>query len=197
MKTKRDVCDNIFYSSNPKINIKINPDFTYTRSDTKHEYGHDAAGGAEQQTGIKKESYIFYNRELKRLIDINILKLTTERWSWHPNHFKWVKNKLDSGTVEINGKKYQYCVYVDTSSSGACWLVKGLGRIISAESDSKINIFYAQELGGKYKCSYWENVNSLAHIQKTLLDEFIESSKKDIQILKEYSLPDCAVTKSG
>jgi hypothetical protein len=190
METKRGVQDNIFYSSsNPKINIKMNPDFAYTGSGTNQKRGHDSfKGQVSKSTGIKIERYKFFNKDLKRNIEIKISTLTTANWYWRPGHFDWVKNKLDSGAVTINRKKYQYCVFTDRSSSGTCWLVKGLARIVSSKSDSKMNIYYSEKLGSSYICSKWENKNLLTDDQKVLLDEFIESSEKDIQILKTVEI---------
>jgi hypothetical protein len=190
MKTKRGVQDNIFYSSsNPKINIKINPDFAYTGSGTNQMRGHDSRRSqVSKSTGIEIERYKFFNKDLKRNIEIKISTLTTANWYWRSGLFDRVKNKLDSGVETISGKRYQYCVFTDRSSSGTCWLVKGLGRIVSANSDSVMHIYYSENLEGKYTCSDWENKNLLTDDQKVLLDELIECCEKDIQILKTVEI---------
>lgn len=195
METKRGVQDNIFYSSSdPKINIKINPDFAYTGSEIQNQCVHDpyrdqnyivqrglSTKNPIQRVFANKESHKFYNSELKRRIKIDISTVTTDDHSWRPGGlFDLVKNKLASGVVAINGKKYQYCVFADMSSSGTCWLVKSLGIIVSAKRDSKMNINYEENIEGKYTCSDWKNAYLLKNDQKVLLNEFIESSKKDI-----------------
>jgi hypothetical protein len=213
MEPKRGAQDNVFYSSsNPAINIKINPAFAYTGSEIQNQCVHElpkdeknpiVMGVQYSKPGRKggvpvlpkhdvfanKENHQFYNSELKRRIKIDISTLTT------PNHFWWsgslfdqVKNKLASGVVSINGKKYQYCVFADMSSSGNCWLVKSLGRIVSVNEDSKININYEENLEGKYTCSDWKKAYLLNNDQKVFLNEFNESSEKDIQILKTVKI---------
>jgi len=206
METKRGVQDNIFYSSsNPKINIKINPDFTYTGSEIQDQCVYDrtkdenpivkrgklhwAGSTPLHNVFARKESHKFYNSELKRRIKIDISTITTQEHFWLSDRlFDQVKNKLASGVVSINGKKYQYCVFTDMSSLGNCWLVKSLGRIVSAKSDSKMNIIYEENLEGKYTCSDWEKAYLLNNDQKVFLNEFIESGEKDIQILKTVKI---------
>jgi hypothetical protein len=68
------------------------------------------------------------------------------------------------------------------------WLVKSLGRIVSVEGDSKINIYYEENLEGKYTCNDWEKAYLLNNDQKVFLNEFIESGDKDIQILKTVEI---------
>ena len=206
--TKRGVQDNIFYSSsNPVINIKINPDFAYTGSEIQNPCVHERPKDEENPIVMRlypgskrgvvpgydvfanKESHKFYNSELKRRIKIDISTITTQNHYWLSDRlFDQVENKLTSGVVAINGNKYQSCVFVDMSSSGNCWLVKSLGRIVSVEGDSKINIYYEENLEGKYTCNDWEKAYLLNNDQKVFLNEFIESGDKDIQILKTVEI---------
>jgi hypothetical protein len=205
--TKRGVQDNIFYSSsNPAINIKISPDFVYTGSEIQNQCVHDRSKNenpivyafrppnvVNQEPSVRvfasNESHQFYNSELKRRIKIDISTLTTPYHFWRPDRiFDRVQNKLASGVVSINGKKYQYCVFMDTSSSGTCWLVKGIGRMATVKGVSKININYEENLEGKYTCSDWEKAYLLNNGQKVFLNEFNERSEKDIQILKTVEI---------
>ena len=204
MEPKRGVQDNIFYSSSdPAINIKINPDFAYTGSEIQNQCVYDPWIDKNSPlrtdsafTGplimyrvfAEKESHKFYNSELKRKINITISTITIQDHYWRPSLFDQVKNKLATGDVAINGKKYQYCVFADMSSSVNCWLVKALGRIVSAKRDSKMNIYYEENLEGKYTCSDWEKAYLLNNDQKVFLNELIESSEKDIQILKTVKI---------
>jgi hypothetical protein len=136
-----------------------------------------------------KESHQFYNSELKRRIKIDISTITMQNHFWLSDGlFDNVKNKLASGFVSISGKKYQYCVFTDMSSSGTCWLVKSLGRIVSVNRESIININYEENLEGKYTCSDWEKAYLLNNDQRVFLNEFIESSAKDIQILRTVNI---------
>jgi hypothetical protein len=77
---------------------------------------------------------------------------------------------------------------MDTSSSGTCWLVKGIGRMATVKGVSKININYEENLEGKYTCSDWEKAYLLNNGQKVFLNEFNERSEKDIQILKTVEI---------
>jgi hypothetical protein len=203
MEVKRGVQDSVFYSSSkPAINIKINPDFAYTASEIQSQRVYDrnidknylvvGSFGTKKPTRsvfANKESHNFYNSELKRRIKIDISTVTTHEHSWRSGSlFDQVENKLASGVVAINGKKYQYCVFTDMSSSGTCWLVRGIGRIVSTKGESKINIYYEENLEGKYTCSDWKKAYLLNNDQKVFLNEFIESSEKDIQILKTVKI---------
>jgi hypothetical protein len=135
--TKRGVQDNIFYSSsNPVINIKINPDFAYTGSEIQNPCVHERPKDEENPIVMRlypgskrgvvpgydvfanKESHKFYNSELKRRIKIDISTITTQNHYWLSDRlFDQVENKLTSGVVAINGNKYQSCVFTYMSSS--------------------------------------------------------------------------------
>jgi len=115
--------------------------------------------------------------------------------------FSGVKDKLDSGDMKIEGKRYQRIVSVSRlfskdeadfiSDKGyiipRCFLVKGLGRIVSADERTKMYIFYIEDIrhihGIKYSCRDWINKNMLTNEQQELLKGFIDRSEKNFQIL--------------
>jgi hypothetical protein len=169
--------DYIFYSSyQPKIKIKINTDFKHVEEKEESALGFDL-GGSDKISNVKMETYLFSNTPLTKRILIEFQEMISSRWEFRGNLFT-VNNELNSGTVEINRIKYQYCVYVINQPSGNL-LVKSLGRMAGANNNAFIKIHYIGKVTGD-----WSNINNLNSEQNKQLLEFIDASKKDIQILK-------------
>lgn len=93
---------------------------------------------------------------------------------------------MDFGKEEINGEKYNYCVYVQTFESGGCWLVKHLDKTLSARNNRRIEILYSEKIGEKYTCEDWVNVNLLSQEQHSHLKNFLNNYERNIQYL-EYA----------
>jgi hypothetical protein len=195
--------DNVFYSStSPKIKIKIHSDFKYIGKVEKLKWSESVEKTAT--THFEGESYLFGHIEDDKILKgvvIRIFTLGETHWHWSADLFSWVKDNLDSGDMKIEGKRYQRIVSVSRlfskdeadfiSDKGyiipSCFLVKGLGRIVSADGRTKMYIFYIEDIrhihGIKYSCRDWINKNMLTNEQEEFLKEFIDRSEKNIQIL--------------
>jgi hypothetical protein len=171
--------DNIFYSSNrPKIKIKINPDFKFVEGTEDKDFGSNEISG-ERSSNAKINNYFFQSRISGKLraVSITISELTTPGWYFQPKIFN-EKNELDSGRIKIQGKTYQYCIFTVARPNNDL-LVRAIGRISGADQNCMIKIGYLEQVTGD-----WSNIDLLTADQQRLLNEFVEDSKKDIQILE-------------
>jgi hypothetical protein len=171
--------DNIFYSSNrPKIRIKINPDFKFEEEKDERDFGSSELSG-ESTTNVKINKFFFKDRISKkpRAVSITIQELTTPRWFFRPQIFN-VENELDSGKVNIKGKTYQYCIFSIARPNNDL-LIKAIGKISGFDNNCKIIVEYIEQVTGD-----WSNIDLLTADQQRQLNEFVEDSKRDIQILE-------------
>jgi hypothetical protein len=58
-------------------------------------------------------------------------------------------------------------------------LIRGVGRLVGANKNAMIVIYYVEPVGGD-----WSNSELLTTDQKTRINTFIEDSQKDIQFLE-------------
>jgi hypothetical protein len=181
--------DNIFYSSStPKIRIKINPDLKFKEETNEHETGFSSEHGEKSST--QKVSYYLFIDHIsgkRRAIEIRMIEIVEHRWSFKPNIFT-VKDPFSKGIVKIQGKDYQYCIYAVNTPDGF-QLIKGIGKLVGGQGKAIFIIYYYEYVTGD-----WSNFNMLTSEQKKQLDEFIEDSEKDIQIL-DYQAPTSATSE--
>jgi hypothetical protein len=174
--------DNIFYSSStPKIRIKINPDF---KSENVTDDAHTgfSLGNGEKSSSQKVSKYLFIDKisGKPRAIQIMMIEMVTEWWTFKPNIFTQ-KDPFRKGIVKIQGKDYQYCIYAVNTPDGF-QLIKGIGKLVGGRDRAMFIIYHYEYVTGD-----WSNYNVLTSEQKKQLDEFIEDSDKDIQILENRS----------
>jgi len=179
-KIERTVLDdNIFYSSNrPKIRIKINPDFRFEEEKDERGLASNELSG-ERSSNVKINNYFFEGRisGKPRAVSITIQELTTPGWFFQPKIFD-AKNELDSGKIKIQGKTYRYCIFTVARPNNDL-LVRAIGRISGTDKNCMIKIVYLEQVTGD-----WGKIDLLTADQQRQLNEFIEDSKKDIQILE-------------
>ena len=171
--------DNIFYSSsNPNIRIKINPDFKFNKETDNRDSGF-SSGYGEKSSNRKVTRFLFIDRVSgkRRGVEIVIAELLSPRWSFSANIFS-PKNNYDSGRIKIQGNNYQYCTFVVRQPNNYL-LIRGIGRIVGANNNVSIVIYYLEQATGD-----WSNINLLTAEQKKQLNELIEDSKRDIEILE-------------
>ncbi|MCJ7757637.1 MAG: hypothetical protein MUP24_05780 [Gillisia sp.] len=170
--------DNIFYSSSkPKIKLKINPDFKFDKKTDQGDTGF-STGLGEKSVNSKTNKFLFVDRVSgkNRAVEIVIKELTSPKWFFKPNIFN-PKNPFDSGIIKILGNNYHYCTYA-IKKPNHYLLQKGTGRLIGANKNAMIVIFYLARVAGD-----WSNPDMLTAEQKRQLIEFTEDSKKDIQFI--------------
>jgi hypothetical protein len=205
LKPERSVLqNNIFYSSaSPKVRMKIHSDFKYIGKAEKHGQAEDA--DTKGTTFVENESYLFGHIEDNRMLKGVLIKISTIReahWSWLPDLFPKVKNKLESSVMKIQGKSYQHIVAAFTRVFSKyeedfiidkgyiipnLFLMKGLGRLVGADNKTKIYIFYAEDISRikdkEYSYGNWRNRYMLTNEQQEFMKGFIDRSEKNIQIL--------------
>jgi hypothetical protein len=192
--------DNTFYSSAfPKLEVNIHPDFEYIGKAEEKEHKKDV-----QQRGTHasdRESYLFgyiEDAKIKKGVVVRIQTLVATRAYWLPDIFGRVKNKLDSGTVKIQGRTYQYMV-VASSRMGRkyerdfitnkgyiipnAFLVKVLGKINGSKDEILIHIDYFEDISDKYSRRDWIDKDTLTTEQQSFLEAFNVRSEENIQIL--------------
>ncbi|NIM59245.1 MAG: hypothetical protein GTO16_09935 [Candidatus Aminicenantes bacterium] len=193
--------DNIFYSTAlPKMGVKISPDFEYIGKAEEKERGKDISGRREH-SGVR-ESYLFGYIEggkIKKGVIIRIQTIVAKTAFWVPDIFGRVENKLDSGTVKIEGKTYQYVVVASSgigrkyerdfiSSKGYivpnAFLVKVLGRISGHDDEILTHIVYFEDISHKYSRRDLIDKYTLSNEQKSFLEAFIDRHEKNIQLGK-------------
>jgi len=180
---KRGVQDNIFYSSSqPKIGIKIHPDFEYKDAKTRRSNSFDG-GGTLRSTDVISERFFFKNNISRRGVTVKISRFAADRWIFKSKFFP-TDNVFDHGTVPISGDTYKYSIYQAKKPSGN-FLVKALGRIVGGKGNVKVCIYYYEKLDND-----WGDLDDLTDHQKDILDRFISSSEKDFQILDHVVLPE-------
>lgn len=181
VKTERTVQDdNIFYSSNkPKIKIKINPDFELHSESGDYDSSRFTPGLGGKMSGVQSYSYLFVDRVSgkPRAAEILIKELVTQNWYFQPELFK-MGNSIPSKDIKIKGKNYQCCTYAIQRPDDFL-LVQGMGRIVGGRGNAMIAIFYYEQVTGD-----WSDINKLTASQQKILYNFLEASKKDIQIIE-------------
>lgn len=171
--------ENVFYSSyNPKIRIKINPEYTFIKKTDVGDTGF-GTGLGEKSANIKVNKFLFLDRNSgkNRGVEIILKELVSPRWFFKPVIFK-IKNPFDSGKVKIHGKNYQHCTYA-VKRQNDYMLIRGIGRLVGANKNAMIVVYYFEPVGGD-----WSNRDLLTTNQKTLINQFAEDSQKDIQFLE-------------
>ena len=181
--------DNIFYSSStPKIRIRINPNFKYDKETVHRDTGF-SVGYGEKSSNRKITKFLFLDRVSgkRRGMEIVIVELLLPRWYFKPITCK-MKNRLDSGQIKLQGKNYRYCTFIFVKNKKFV-LVKRISRLVGGNSNAMIGIDYFEHVTGD-----WSNTNMLTAEQNKQLNEFVEDSKRDLQIL-EYKAPTSTPSK--
>jgi hypothetical protein len=104
--------ENIFYSSyNPKIRIKINPDFRFNKKTDVGDTGF-SAGMGEKSANVKVNKFLFRDRVSgnNRAVEIVLKELVSPRWSFKPAIFN-INNHFDSGS-EKNTRQELSALYL-------------------------------------------------------------------------------------
>lgn len=207
VKVERKVLDNnIFYSSkNPLLNIKVNPELEFIgKADAKIYRDYTTSPGG---TFHKNEAYIFGRIHEHTLQSAVIISFTTMRKGYYlPDVFSKIKNKIDSGSLKINKKRFHFCVYASSSPLVSyqetflddkgyvipnCFLVKAYNRRTSIrnEDDTLVTISYLEDIFYRtgYRCKDWKNVNAFAKEQSEFLTEFVKRSEQSMQILEDIN----------
>ena len=109
-------------------------------------------------------------------MEIVLKELTSPKWFFKPDIFN-SGNHFDSGRITLQGNNYQYCTFAVKRPNDYV-LVRGIGRIIGAKKNAMIVILYFEQVWGD-----WSNPDLLTMEQRKQLNDFVENSKRNVQIL--------------
>lgn len=185
---KRGVQDNTFYSTYPKVAIKMAPDFEYV--DKEKETDYSFLTGSETTTGIHVERYIFADTLTRKYSIIRIAKLTRQYTYWRSDLTGYVSNYLDAGIEEQLGETYQYIVVVQKNDFDECMMTKWVGRVIGGNRNTMLNIFYSEpiNLEGHGCENNWQDLSKLSVEQKAFYDKFMENADQNMEFIDIASL---------
>jgi len=182
LKIRKGFQNHTFYSSaKPAIGIKLNPDFNYAayKASTRAAFDVDD-NSIYDRASVSQELFAFENTNEKRTIVIAVKNVGKPGWAFKPGLFP-EKNPFSKGRTSIQGNSYQYSTYALKHLSDY-YLVKGYGRMAGL-SNTLLLIHYVEKQDDS-----WESP-MLTDKQKKILSSFESNCEKDLQILKEVTLP--------
>ena len=171
--------DNVFFSSyQPKIRIKINPEFKLFKDDQLSDAGFSTDGSLSSTNATIENYYLIKSGADKiRVIQIIFQKLNSPRWSFEQNIFPF-DNVYDAGRLKINGINYKYCIFANKAIDRST-INSSIGRLLGSNDEAMIIINYSENVSGD-----WSNLKNITNKQSDYLNTFISDSRNDIQILK-------------
>jgi hypothetical protein len=113
--TETKVVDNTFYSSYPKLEVTVAPEFQYMgEKETKTDS--EAHGGGYYLT-IFSDAFMFIDPVSERLVAISIIKAPRDAYWLAPSMaFEPIKRKLDYGKCKLGRHTYDYCIFWENGS---------------------------------------------------------------------------------
>lgn len=179
---KQGVKGHTFYSTNPSLALKLDPDFQLLNEDKRSGWTNqdDLPSGTITD---RKTYYFMHNREYCSLI-ISLDK--TDGINWHSVNELNIPNKIISGTEEYFGKDYFF--YISLIENGNKYgLVKEYIGIQGGSSDTTVHVVYTKSLEEK-------NINSKEWIKNARLNpdehlsEFMADFDKKIKFIDIVSV---------
>ncbi|MFX0203682.1 MAG: hypothetical protein ACFFCW_46890 [Candidatus Hodarchaeota archaeon] len=199
LQVKREVIDNTFYSSsNPKIQIKVRPEFKYI-GETK-QTAYRQALFSTRMLEYRARGYIFIDSEgsrVKRAVAITIMRVETKYFG---DLYTRIENYYEKGKCKLGGSKFQYCsflVYPSLSSAltkfitdegyvlPQCILYKSFARVYAAEGNIAVVISYQEEIPNlPYDCTAWNPDHPLLEDQRAYLEQFNKNCEASFAVLQ-------------
>jgi hypothetical protein len=187
LKPERKVVDNVFYSSYPKVEMRVNPELIYLGELKYHSTKESVSGG--KLLSYNHECFIFLQADskktAKRLFIIRTQRVETYFVS---DLFGRVKNKLDFGTSDIDGHDYQYYIgAIEPKASGEvtkyisdngyvvprCALLRRDARVFGSKENLLFSVEYMEDISKfKYECKSWKLRDELTEEQELILKRF-------------------------
>jgi len=215
LQVNRGVKGNVFYSSSPRLELKIDPALELIGTVEEERAPAKNSSRNDPQENISKNlSYIFGDGITDAAMTRGVI-IRTRSVSGNPNQvlepvLPSPRNELVSGTTKILGDEYYaYAVASDNlftereqrALSGynlsGCFLVKGLESAFGLGSKSLLQILYFERISspdGIARCGAWQDPGILTAEQDTVLGAFVERSYQAIRFVKGGEVID-ATTK--
>jgi hypothetical protein len=199
LQAKREVVDNTFYSSsNPKIQIKISPEYKYLGEvgDT----GSRQAAGSTRMLTHRAKWYVFVVSDASKVNRAVYIRIERTETQYTSDLFSYVKSYYERGTCELGGRNFQYCsLLIYPSMSGAatrfvtdqgyvvprCVLTKSFKKVYGAKGNILLEIEYleAPPISG-YVCTSWGPDSTLWPSQREYIEQFQKNAETSFEILK-------------
>jgi hypothetical protein len=198
LKPERNVVNNQFVSTYPKIKIQIIPELAYIEGISQSGY----AEGLEIQLTHSEDSYAFVEAEkatseVKRAVIIEIK--TTGGYYMGDFYRNMEKTALEFGKLEIGGKEYRYFTTIGTPTDKgyltrhiyekgytmSCGLFKFYGRLIGANNVLTQIIYYENIKNSGLSCHSWKYKQSLTDSHLQYLEGYNQRFKSSLEILEQ------------
>ena len=195
---ERNVVNNVFISTYPKIKIKIIPELTFIENISKSGYSEGIenkriAGSANSYTFIEIEKD---TSEVKRAI---IIQIQTTSGYYIGDFYRGAeKTALDYGKLEIGGKQFRYYIISATPTvdgyltksiyekgyTMSCGLLKVCGRLAGGNNCLAQIIYYENIENSGLSCHSWKYKQNLTENHIKYLEEYNQRSKSSFEILQ-------------
>ena len=202
VESQREVQNNLFYSSsNPKLSIRLNPNFKYLGKFVSKKERLTTSGTSVR---VDREVYVFgcidKNNIINKVVLIDIYNIPQHVVFLPDNIFSNEKDILVSGNKKIYNADYKYAVTLGNESkikelqtviknakhlASPCYMRVAFANVLSSSTLFCIqyleDIFY-NEKTKTYKCNEWEISSILDNEQRIFLKDFIINSEKAFQV---------------
>jgi hypothetical protein len=183
---RREIVNNTFFSSNPKVAVSISDDFTFDDKKRSDSFSFFSSGG-ESGTNVSHENYRFIDMANQKVVIIRISKLSRGYWNRDLKHP--VSNPLEKGVVKNKNGSFQYAVFATQEVDGGCFLNKYIARLSGANSQTLIAVRYIQQIPRRFEnCSRWTSPAELTEKQQNFLSRFNADYEQDVHFI-DYKPP--------
>jgi hypothetical protein len=207
LQVKREFKDHIFYSSSPRLKLKLDSGFTLIGKMSEEKISEKTLNEDPMEKAMESASYIFGQNgedgKINRGVVIRIYYLMGNPDQIVPDMFPEDLRTLEEGTMKILEDKYEYVTLacnnlflkrernlISPQTASGCFLAKGLDGRVGFGNKSRLQIIYFELLPQDMPCGAWNNADNLSEQQKTLLGNFIESSYSSIRFMKKERIID-------
>jgi hypothetical protein len=198
LQAKRDVLENIFYSSYPEVQIKVSSEFEYI-GETEEAEWRQYLDSTSTDT-IRKDFYIFAQTDEERVKKSVVISVYKTRGYFVGDIWGRVENYYDRGTCKLGGVSWQYCSRLfNARKPGAvslfateqgyvipeCLLIKHASKAFGPKNNYLITISYFEVAPTTdYACHFWEPNSDLAYSQREYIEQFKKNAETSFKILK-------------
>ena len=196
VKPERYVKDNVFHSTYPNLEVKVDPKYAYL-GQFDYTLEMESRDGVQGRTGETK-SYVFVDtvdKQVKRTVYIQIRR---EQTKYIGNLVGDIKANLKTGTCNLGGKEYQcYTRVIDASSDEPmarfmqekgyllpdCMLTRVYVRADTDIGSYLVMIGYSEDLSpSSFDCREWQDQTLSTLEQENYLARFEQKSATSFQV---------------
>ena len=195
LQAKRAVNENTFVSSAPDLSVKVGSEFKFIGSPSETTQG-PSVGGRDLR--YRFESYCFVAPDKDQAKKVVAISIQTVETYYVSDWYRDIKNTLDTGTIDLRGKKYHYYTYPlqpglnnymvrHISQQGYAMpfgLTKVFGRVYGAKGDTLVKIYYYEALNNaEFDNKSWKNTDGLSQKQIDYLKDFNERARSAFELI--------------